>query len=91
MRSRGVAVTVVTVALLLAVPGLARGRPSHPAPAPRVRYTVQAGDTLWAIARRVAPERDPRLVVDQVASENHLRGPLQAGQQLLLPAPRHDR
>jgi Tfp pilus assembly protein FimV len=29
-----------------------------------VTYLVQPGDTLWSIAQRVAPERDPRAVVD---------------------------
>jgi LysM repeat protein len=87
MRARAMIVPIIAVALLLAIPGLAGGRPSHPVAAARVHYTVQAGDTLWAIAKRVAPARDPRAVVDQVARENHLQGPLQAGQELLLPAP----
>ena len=48
--------------------------------------TVQAGDTLWAIAQRVAPGRDPRDVVQQLRRLNDLpSGGLQAGQQLLLP------
>ena len=49
--------------------------------------TVQQGDTLWAVARRMAPGRDPRPVVDQLRRLNHLRtAGLQVGQQLLLPA-----
>ena len=30
-------------------------------------YIVQPGDTLWAIARSVAPETDPRAVVQELA------------------------
>jgi len=52
-----------------------------------VQTTVQPGDTLWAVARRVAPGHDPRPMVEQLRRLNHLRTPgLQVGQQLLLPA-----
>ncbi len=48
--------------------------------------TVHAGETLWAVARRIAPDNDPREVVQQLRSLNHLeRASLQVGQQLLLP------
>ena len=48
--------------------------------------TVHAGETLWAVARRIAPGNDPREVVQQLRSLNHLeRTSLQIGQQLLLP------
>jgi hypothetical protein len=33
---------------------------------------VQPGDTLWSIAQRTAPQRDPRQVVDQLRRMNHL-------------------
>lgn len=36
------------------------------------QVTVQAGDTLWSIAQRVAPNRDPRPVVSRLRSVNHL-------------------
>jgi len=42
---------------------------------------VQPGDTLWAIARRLAPGEDPRPLVDQLAVA-HGSGPLLPGQVL---------
>lgn len=57
------------------------------AAAPSVtQITVQPGESLWAVARRIAPENDPREVVAQIRRLNDLTGSdLQAGQQLLLP------
>ena len=49
-------------------------------------YVVRQGDTLWAIATRVAPERDPRSVVDAIAAANDMRaGTLVPGQILSIP------
>jgi Tfp pilus assembly protein FimV len=58
--------------------------PSSPAPAAGASVvTVQAGDTLWSIARSVAPGRDPRDVVDQLMASNHLKSAsLSPGQTL---------
>lgn len=51
-----------------------------------VEVVVQAGDSLWSIAERVAPERDPREVVTAVRELNGLRSNLiQPGQVVLLP------
>ena len=48
--------------------------------------TVHAGESLWAVAHRIAPANDPREVVQQLRVLNHLeRASLQVGQQLLLP------
>ncbi len=33
----------------------------------QTRYVVDHGDTLWTVARTVAPEEDPRVVVDAIA------------------------
>jgi nucleoid-associated protein YgaU len=35
---------------------------------------VQPGDTLWSIARRLAPEEDTRAVVDAIVDRNGLDG-----------------
>lgn len=48
---------------------------------------VRPGDTLWSIARRIAPGRDPRGVVDAIVDANGVEaGSLVPGQTLVLPA-----
>jgi LysM repeat protein len=48
---------------------------------------VQPGDTLWAIATRVAPKGDPRVTVQQIVDRNGLAGAsIEAGQVLVLPS-----
>ncbi|HYN17480.1 MAG TPA: LysM peptidoglycan-binding domain-containing protein [Actinomycetes bacterium] len=86
MRARVLAVVLVVAGSLLVVPGLARGD-GPDRPAPRVAYVVESGDTLWSIARRVAPGRDPRPVVDGLIEANDLHAGLQAGQELSIPVP----
>ncbi|MGY5882675.1 LysM peptidoglycan-binding domain-containing protein [Modestobacter lacusdianchii] len=47
---------------------------------------VQSGDTLWSIAREVAPEEDPRAVVDAIVELNGLDSvDLLPGAELELP------
>jgi hypothetical protein len=49
--------------------------------------TVSHGDSLWSIAEAVAPQADPRDVVDAIVRLNALDGvTLQAGQSLAIPA-----
>ena len=51
-----------------------------------VQTTVHQGDTLWSVARRIAPDNDPREVVVQIRRLNEMTGStLQVGQQLLVP------
>jgi LysM repeat protein len=54
--------------------GLAPSTPqaSSGTAAPNGVVTVQSGDTLWSIAARVAPSRDPRLVVAELRARNGL-------------------
>lgn len=48
--------------------------------------TVQAGESLWTVARRIAPANDPREVIAQIRRLNDLASSqLRVGQQLLLP------
>lgn len=70
--------------------GPASGRSAAPAPtgaAAGSTVVVQPGDTLWAIASRVAPKADPRVTVQQIIDRNGLAGAsVQAGQVLVLPS-----
>lgn len=50
------------------------------------RVTVRPGETLWAIAQRVAPGNDPRATIAQILDLNALDSAgVQVGQVLLLP------
>ncbi|WP_083266495.1 LysM peptidoglycan-binding domain-containing protein [Arthrobacter sp. U41] len=54
---------------------------------PTVTVTVQAGESLWAIAEVVAPERDPRDVVDDIIQLNNLEAArVVPGQALFIPS-----
>ena len=86
MRARVFLLVLVVAVSLLVAPGLARGD-GPDRPTPRVTYVVEPGDTLWSIARQVAPGQDPRPVVDGLIEANDLRGGLQAGQELSIPVP----
>jgi Tfp pilus assembly protein FimV len=86
IRARLLAIVLVVAAFLLVAPGLALGDGPE-RPARRVTYVVEPGDTLWSIARRVAPGHDPRPVVDALEEANDLHGGLQAGQELSVPVP----
>ena len=48
---------------------------------------VQAGETLWGIARDVAPNHDPRAVIAQIRDLNDLgTRSIVAGESLIVPA-----
>ena len=72
------AATVVTVQLQDADGGLQLAGSST--------VVVQPGDTLWSIAQEVAPEEDPRAVVDAIVDLNGLEDvDLLPGAELQLP------
>ncbi|HEY7046005.1 MAG TPA: LysM peptidoglycan-binding domain-containing protein [Jatrophihabitantaceae bacterium] len=76
---------LVAAALTAGLLGLAHA--SAPTPhatgSAAAAVTVQDGDTLWSIASRIAPQRDPRTVVADLQRINHLSGPdLRPGQVL---------
>ncbi len=53
---------------------------------PTVTVTVQSGESLWAIAGSVAPQRDARDVVADIVQLNNLTGgAVFPGQQLYVP------
>lgn len=87
---------VMLAALLLSVAGflLAPAKASDSAQdlsiTPTVSVVVQPGSSLWSIAATVAPDRDPRDVVAEIAQLNNLAdGTVVAGQQLFVPAERN--
>jgi hypothetical protein len=85
-RRRVVVVLVALVMVLVAAQaGAALG--SSPLAAPGrppsvVRYVVKPGDSLWTVARHVAPRSDPRPVVDALASARH-DSPLLVGETVV--------
>ena len=54
------------------------------APVAKTTHVVAPGDTLWSIARELAPEGDVRPVVDALAAHRNGR-PLQVGERIVLP------
>jgi LysM repeat protein len=83
---------LVFAAVLLGAFSLGRNASQAAGPAPSVpiarRSTPRSspGDSLWSVARRVAPDNDPREVVEQIRRLNDLTSAeIQVGQQLLLP------
>jgi hypothetical protein len=89
LTRRGVIVLALAIAALgLGLVWFGRASAPQPAPAPPVlgAVTVAPGDTLWSIASRVAPQRDPRAEVAALARRNHLAGvDLTPGQVLQVP------
>lgn len=47
--------------------------------------TVEPGDTLWGIARELAPGTDPRDMVSRLRALNDVSGGLASGQELVVP------
>jgi Tfp pilus assembly protein FimV len=88
VRRRRLVVTLA-IAVLAASwsPALARAVAERAEPVSSRTYLVRPGDTLWAIAERVAPGEDPRPVVDAIADANGIdAGALVPGQRLVVPA-----
>ena len=78
LTRRGVAAVAVVVGVLGAalVSVALRSAPAAGARAvPPPAVTVRSGDTLWAIAARVAPAADPRLEVAALMRRNALATP----------------
>lgn len=91
LTRRGRLVLVMTVMTLLVLAGFTLGRGSSLAASrvhPRTQHAVVVapGETLWSVAVRIAPHEDPRLVVADIESLNHLSSAgVEPGQQLLVP------
>jgi LysM repeat protein len=84
-------VLVMVLMTLLVIAGFTLGRSvsfgaSRVHPATHHSVVVEPGETLWALAVRIAPHQDPRLVVADIESLNHLAdADVEPGQQLLVP------
>lgn len=79
------AVTVVTLAVIGGLGWLGQP-PSAALPAQTTVVRVGAGETVWDVARRVAPESDPREVVARIRQLNGMTGSaVWPGRQLQVP------
>ncbi|SLJ92843.1 LysM peptidoglycan-binding domain-containing protein [Arthrobacter sp. P2b] len=83
---------VLLAALLLSLAGFfnspakASDAPEDLSVTPTVTVTVQPGESLWAIAGTVAPDRDARDVIADIVQLNNLpAGAVLPGQQLYVP------
>jgi Tfp pilus assembly protein FimV len=92
-RGRRLLAAVVALPIAVAVGvgvlsgGAALASRSDSAPAGTFEtVTVLAGESLWSIAQQVAPDADPRDVVDDIVRLNALDGAeVRAGQRLAVP------
>ena len=78
-----IALPVLLGSILLVSPGANAGSSSGEVE----YYTVLAGESLWEIAQTIAPEHDPRQVIDEILSLNGLSSAeVYPGDQLALPS-----
>jgi hypothetical protein len=87
-RGRIVLTLLMMAGLVLAGFTLGRGSSQAADRAHHARHTVtvQAGDTLWSVAERVAPHHDTRAVIAQIESLNDLPSAVVVpGEQLVVP------
>jgi LysM repeat protein len=76
------ALLLAAIAVLLVAPASQAAGPTGPAPT----VVVERGDTLWSIAARYAPGRDPFATIDEIRQLNRLSDyTIQPGQRLTLP------
>ncbi len=83
----GLIMVLIGLGVVGALRAEAAGEAAAPAPAGWHLIVVQPHDTLWGIARDVAPGADPRVLIEDMRSVNDLSGSaLQAGDRLWVPA-----
>jgi LysM repeat protein len=81
------AALVLTFSGFLNAPAKAADSAAELSLTPTVTVTVQPGESLWAIAEAVAPERDPRDVVADIIQLNNLDAArVVPGQALFIPS-----
>lgn len=82
-----VAALILTLSGFLNAPAKAAESAAGLSLTPTVTVTVQPGESLWAIAESVAPERDPRDVVTDIIQLNNLEAArVVPGQALFIPS-----
>jgi len=80
------AAVILSLTGLLNSPAKAADSASGLSVTPTVSVTVQPGESLWAIAGKVDPNRDPRDVIADIVQLNDLQaGKVMPGQQLFVP------
>lgn len=80
------AAVILSLAGLLNSPAKAADSTGGLSVTPAVSVTVQPGESLWAIAGKVDPDRDPRDVIADIVQLNDLQaGKVMPGQQLFVP------
>lgn len=80
------AAVILSLTGLLNSPAKAADTASGLTVTPTVSVTVQPGESLWAIAGKVDPDRDPRDVIVDIVQLNDLQaGKVMPGQQLFVP------
>ncbi|HWR86064.1 MAG TPA: LysM peptidoglycan-binding domain-containing protein [Rhodoglobus sp.] len=90
-RGRGVLTTLaaaplVVGAFLFALNGGGATASLQSSDVPFEYVTVEAGQSLWSVAESIAPQADPRDVIEQLKDLNRLGSTeLLAGQQLAIP------
>jgi LysM repeat protein len=89
-RGRAVLLSLVATPVIIAAlafginAGSAVGTSSS---TPLAKITVVGGETLWSVAKQIAPNSDPRDVVADIISVNRLNSAdIYPGEQLAIPA-----
>ena len=76
----------IGIAFSVIAGGSALASGEHAAPVSFETVTVLPGDTLWGIAADVAPDTDPRVVIDAIKRLNNLSsGAIQVGSEIAIP------
>ncbi len=95
MTRRGRAVLLGLVATPVVIAALAFGINAGDASGtrsstPLAKITVVGGETLWSVAKQLAPTADPRDVISDIMAVNRLStADIYPGEQLAIPAQYH--